>query len=68
MPLMALTMGPKGLATISRLPMPPYPPLMRYFDAVDELLQEYNTSEFSPEKGAARLEKAGFTSYPPKQL
>ncbi|MEZ4710206.1 MAG: ABC transporter substrate-binding protein [Caldilineaceae bacterium] len=53
--------GWSGANTISRLPMPPYPPLMRYFNAADELLKEYNTSEFNPEKGAQLLEKAGFT-------
>lgn len=53
--------GWSGANTVSRLPMPPYPPLQRYFDAVDDLLQEYNTSEYNPEKGAALLEKAGFT-------
>lgn len=53
--------GWSGANTISQLPMPPYPPLQRYFDAVQPLLQEYNTSEFNPEKGTALLEKAGFT-------
>ena len=53
--------GWSGANTISRLPMPPYPPLKRYFDAADELLKQYNTSEFNPEKGGQLLEKAGFT-------
>ncbi len=53
--------GWSGANTISRLPMPPYPPLMRYFDAVDDLLQEYDTSEFNPEKAGQLLEKAGYT-------
>ena len=53
--------GWSGANTISRLPMPPYPPLQRYFDAVEDLLQEYNTSEFNPDKANALLEKAGFT-------
>ena len=53
--------GWSGANTISKLPMPPYPPLQRYFDAVEPLLQEYNTSEFNPEKGTALLEKNGFT-------
>jgi peptide/nickel transport system substrate-binding protein len=50
-----------GANTISRLPMPPYPPLMRYFDAVEHLLEEYNTSEYNPEKGIALMEGAGYT-------
>ncbi|MEZ4660450.1 MAG: ABC transporter substrate-binding protein [Caldilineaceae bacterium] len=53
--------GWSGANTISRLPMPPYPPLMRYFNVSEELLKEYNTSEFNPDKGAQLLEKAGFT-------
>jgi peptide/nickel transport system substrate-binding protein len=53
--------GWSGATTISRLPMPPYAPLQRYFDVSEELLQEYNTSEYNPDKGSALLEKAGFT-------
>lgn len=53
--------GWSGANTISRLPMPPYPPLMRYFDAAKELLEQYNTSEYNPDKGAELLQKAGFT-------
>ncbi|MCE7987944.1 MAG: ABC transporter substrate-binding protein [Caldilinea sp. CFX5] len=53
--------GWSGANTISRLPMPPYPPLMRYFDAAGELLEQYNTSEYNPDKGAELLQKAGFT-------
>jgi peptide/nickel transport system substrate-binding protein len=53
--------GWSGANTISKIPMPPYPPLQRYFDKIDPLLQEYNTSEFNPEKGTALLLEAGFT-------
>ena len=53
--------GWQGANTVSKLPMPPYPPLMRYFDAAGPLLEQYNTSEFNPEKGAALLEKLGYT-------
>ena len=53
--------GWSGANTVSRLPMPAYPPLERYFDAASDLLEEYNTSEFNPEKGSALLEGAGFT-------
>ena len=53
--------GWSGANTISRLPMPPYPPLQRYFDAAGDLLEQYNTSEFNPEKAGQLLEKAGFT-------
>ncbi len=53
--------GWSGANTVSKLPMPPYPPLQRYFDAVGDLLKQYDTSEFNPEKGGKLLEKAGFT-------
>ncbi len=53
--------GWSGANTISRIPMPPYPPLMRYFDKIEPLLEQYNTSEFNPEKGTQLLLEAGFT-------
>ena len=53
--------GWSGANTISRIPMPPYPPLQRYFDKIEPIFEQYNTSEFNPEKGTALLEDAGFT-------
>lgn len=53
--------GWSGANTISRLPMPPYPPLQRYFAAVEDLLKQYDTTEYNPEKAGQLLEKAGFT-------
>ena len=44
-----------GASQVSALPMPPYPPLMPYFDAVKDLLAKYNTLEFDPKKGDALL-------------
>jgi peptide/nickel transport system substrate-binding protein len=43
--------------------MPPYKPLMPYFDAVKDLLAKYNTVEFNPKKGDALLEKKGFKKH-----
>jgi len=40
--------------------MPPYKPLLPYFDAVKDLLAKYNTIEFNPKKGDALLEGKGF--------
>ena len=40
--------------------MPPYKPLLPYFDAVKDLLAKYNTIEFDPKKGDALLEGKGF--------
>jgi peptide/nickel transport system substrate-binding protein len=49
-----------GAETISTLPMPPYKPLLPYFDVVKDLLAKYNTVEFNPKKGDALLEAKGF--------
>ena len=40
--------------------MPPYKPLLPYFDAVKDLLAKYDTLEFNPKKGDALLEAKGF--------
>ncbi len=49
-----------GAETVSSLPMPPYKPLLPYFDAVKDLLAKYNTLEFNPKKGDALLAAKGF--------
>ena len=51
-----------GAGTPSSLPIPSYAPLQRYFDAVeDKLSTTHNTTEYSPEKGDARMMTAGYT-------
>lgn len=50
-----------GGASLNPLTMPQYPPLQKYFDDVKDLLKEYDTTEFNPAKGDARMTKAGFT-------
>jgi peptide/nickel transport system substrate-binding protein len=55
-----IEVGYLGADTVSTLPMPPYKPLMPYFDAVKDLLAKYNTIEFDPKKGDALLEAKGF--------
>jgi peptide/nickel transport system substrate-binding protein len=49
-----------GASQDSALPMPPYPPLMPYFDAVKDLLAKYDTRAFDPKKGEALLQAKGF--------
>ncbi len=49
-----------GYNQASRLPMPPYPGLQRYFDAVQDLLKTYDTNAFDPAKGAALLISKGW--------
>ena len=48
-------------ASLNPLTMPQYPGLQKYFDGISDLLETYDTTEYSPEKGDARLEGAGFT-------
>ena len=58
-----IQVGYLGAETVSKLPMPPYKPLLPYFDAVKDLLAKYNTIEFNPKKGDALLEKRGFKKH-----
>src|SRR5262249_17061847 len=44
----------------SKLPIPPYPPLMPYFDAVKDLLAKYDTNEFAPKKADSLLAAKSF--------
>ena len=55
-----IEVGYLGANTPSKLPMPPYPPLLPYFDAVKDLLAKYDTNEFTPRKGDALLSGKGF--------
>jgi peptide/nickel transport system substrate-binding protein len=49
-----------GASQVSALPLPPYKPLLPYFDAVKDLLAKYDTLEFDPKKGDALLAAKGF--------
>jgi peptide/nickel transport system substrate-binding protein len=55
-----IDVGWAGASSPSSLPMPTYPPLKPYFDAVQDLLQKYPTTEFNPKKGDELLLKKGF--------
>jgi peptide/nickel transport system substrate-binding protein len=55
-----IEVGYLGAATVSSLPMPPYKPLLPYFDAVKDLLTKYDTLEFNPGKGDTLLTGNGF--------
>jgi peptide/nickel transport system substrate-binding protein len=50
--------GGAGLA--SKLPLPDYPGLKPYVDAIADLLAKYDTSEFNLQKSAALMQKSGF--------
>jgi peptide/nickel transport system substrate-binding protein len=55
-----IDVGYLGASTASKLPMPPYPPLLPYFDAVKDLLTKYDTNEFAPKKADGLLAAKGF--------
>jgi peptide/nickel transport system substrate-binding protein len=55
-----IEVGYLGANTVSKLPMPPYAPLLPYFDAVKDLLIKYDTNEFAPKKGDSLLAAKGF--------
>lgn len=55
-----IDVGYLGAETVSTLPMPPYKPLLPYFEVVKDLLKKYDTIEYNPKKGDALLEGKGF--------
>jgi peptide/nickel transport system substrate-binding protein len=56
----AVEFGWNGASSPSKLPMPTYPPLMPYFDAVKDLLEKYDTTKYDPARGAEILTKKGW--------
>ena len=50
-----------GAGSISALPMPTYPGLQPFAEGISDLLQQYPTDEFNPDKGAQMLTGAGWT-------
>jgi peptide/nickel transport system substrate-binding protein len=52
--------GPEAGVTPSRLPLPEYPPLLPYFDAVKDLLAKYDTTKFDAVAGDAIMTKKGW--------
>jgi len=55
-----IEVGYLGANTPSQLPLPPYPPLLPYFDAIKDLLAKYDTNEFAPKKADGLLAGKGF--------
>ncbi|TVR76671.1 MAG: ABC transporter substrate-binding protein, partial [Sphaerobacteraceae bacterium] len=49
-----------GASGISQFPMPRYPGLIPFFDYVQDIFEEYDTTEHNPERGQELLEQAGF--------
>ena len=53
--------GFAGGQVVQELPLPKYKPMMKYFEGAKDLLEQYPTLEYNPEKSAALMEKSGFT-------
>jgi peptide/nickel transport system substrate-binding protein len=49
-----------GAGSTWPLPLPSYPGLQPFIESISDLLEEYPTLEFNPEKGAALLEGKGW--------
>jgi peptide/nickel transport system substrate-binding protein len=49
-----------GASAPSQLPLPFYPPLKPYFDAIKPLLDRYNTNEYNPQKAEQLLTSKGW--------
>jgi peptide/nickel transport system substrate-binding protein len=49
-----------GAGSVHPLPMPSFPPLEPYVEAVADILEEYDTLEYNPEKGDEYMEAAGW--------
>ena len=49
-----------GSGTVTALPIPAYPALQPFVDSIKPLLDQYNTLEFSPDKGAQLLQGKGW--------
>jgi peptide/nickel transport system substrate-binding protein len=56
--------GYGGAGTLSKLPIPSYPPLKPYFDAIATTLQKYDTNEYNPGDAAKTFEGKGFKKNP----
>ena len=50
-----------GHNTLNKVPFPPFSGIVKYVDSISDLLEEYDTNEYNPEKAAQHLEAAGYT-------
>lgn len=50
----------EGSGIVTQLPFPYYPPLMPYIEAAAPLLEQYNTSEYNPDKVVDLMEGQGY--------
>jgi peptide/nickel transport system substrate-binding protein len=55
-----IEVGYNGAGSTFPLPLPSYPGLVPFVDHVSDILEEYDTLEYNPEKGDALMEGAGW--------
>jgi peptide/nickel transport system substrate-binding protein len=55
-----VSVGYRGAGSRSPIPFPNTPAIKPYFDAVKDLLDQYDTNEFNPAKGANLLQGKGY--------
>jgi peptide/nickel transport system substrate-binding protein len=55
-----IEVGYLGAGIASKLPLPPYPPLQPYIDAIKDKLAKYDTNLHDPKKGDALLAGKGY--------
>ncbi|MFD2083380.1 peptide/nickel transport system substrate-binding protein [Actinopolymorpha cephalotaxi] len=56
-----VSVGYEGAGTISQLPFPNFPPLQKYFDALQPTLDRYPTNAHDPAKTEQIMKSKGFT-------
>ena len=49
-----------GNSIVTEVPWPPFSGLLEYTDHISDLLEQYPSSEYNPDKAAERLKKAGY--------
>jgi len=56
-----VTYGLQGAGTATKVPFPEFPALNRYIDSIQDLLEQYDTNEFNPQKTVETMERKGYT-------
>ena len=56
-----VTYGLQGAGTATKVTFPEFPALMPYIDSIQDLLEQYDTNEFNPQKTVEIMERKGYT-------
>ncbi|MBT4980794.1 MAG: ABC transporter substrate-binding protein [Gemmatimonadetes bacterium] len=55
-----VAIGWQGAGTKSHLPLPDFPPMRKYTDQIQDLIEKYEIGVFDPAKSAAIMERKGY--------